>query len=409
MVKILIEIWESIKIAVQALRANKMRTFLTTLGIVIGITTVIGIHSIIQGLNNAFYTSISAIGSDVLYVQKFSWFSNKDWLEARNRKNITMKEANAIKKHAALVKAVAPAVGARKTVKYKSEQLKDVSIIGSTEDYTVTSNVVPEFGRPLSQQDVDHNRAVCVIGWEVANRLFKKVNPIGKRIKIGSYKFRVIGVLEKRGSLFGQNLDTEVVIPIGVFQKIYGSRRWMTIEVKVISADRVDEAKDELIGILRRVRKVPPGEDNDFAINQQDMIADMYKRLTTALYAVAFGVGAIALIVGGIGIMNILLVSITERTREIGIRKALGAKKRDILWQFLIESLVVSGVGGLFGILLGFLAAKGISSATSLAASVSLSSAFIGIVFIGFVGLFFGIYPAYKASKLDPIESLRYE
>ncbi|OQX83141.1 hypothetical protein B6D60_11010 [candidate division KSB1 bacterium 4484_87] len=287
--------------------------------------------------------------------------------------------------------------------------MKNVTLVGSTEDYSITSNVVPEFGRPISRQDVDHNRAVCVIGWEVANNLFKKENPIGKRIKLGAYKFRVVGVLEKRGSLFGQNLDTEVVIPIGVFQKIYGSRRWMTIEVKVKSPDQVDKAKDELIGILRRVRKVGPGEDNDFAINQQDMIADMYKRLTTALYAVAFGVGAIALVVGGIGIMNILLVSITERTREIGIRKALGAKKRDILWQFLIESLVVSGIGGVLGILLGFLAAKGISSATSLVASVSLSSAMIGIVFIGMVGLFFGIYPAYKASKLDPIESLRYE
>ncbi len=409
MIKFFIEIWENVKIAFHALLANKMRTFLTTLGIVIGITTVIGIHSIIQGLNNAFYTSISAIGSDVLFVQKFSWFSNRDWLEARNRKNITMKEANAIKKYATFATAVAPTVGARRAVKYKSEQLKDVTIIGSTEDYTVTSNVVPEYGRPISKQDVDHNRAVCVIGWEVADRLFKKENPIGKRIKLGSYKFRVIGVLEKRGSLFGQNLDTEVIVPIGVFQKIYGSRRWMTIEVKVISADRIEDAKDELIGILRRVRKVPPGEDNDFAINQQDMIADMYKRLTNALYAVAFGVGSIALIVGGIGIMNILLVSITERTREIGIRKALGAKKRDILWQFLIESLVVSAIGGIIGILTGFLAAKGISSATSLAASVSLSSAFIGIVFIALVGLFFGIFPAYKASKLDPIESLRYE
>ncbi|NOZ62734.1 MAG: FtsX-like permease family protein [Calditrichaeota bacterium] len=409
MIKLFIEIWESVKIALQALRANKMRTFLTTLGIVIGITTVIGIHSIIHGLNNAFYTSISALGSDVLYVQKFSWFSNKDWLEARNRKNITMKEVNAIEKQATLVAAVAPVVGTRKTVKYGSEQLKDVTITGTTEDYVTTANVVPEFGRPVSRQDVDHNRAVCVIGWEVADRLFKKVNPIGRRIKLGAYKFRVVGVLEKRGSLFGQNLDTEVIVPFGVFQKIYGSRRWMTIEVKVVSPARVEDAKDELIGILRRVRKVPPGEDNDFAINQQDMIADMYKRLTTALYAVAFGVGTIALLVGGIGIMNILLVSITERTREIGIRKALGAKKRDILWQFLIESLVVSGIGGLIGIVLGFLAAKAISSATSLAASVSLTSAFIGIVFIAIVGLFFGIFPAYKASKLDPIESLRYE
>ena len=407
--KIFIEIWESVKIAFQALRANKLRSFLTTLGIIIGITTVISIHSIIQGLNKSFYTSISALGSDTLFIQKFAWFSREDWIKARNRKNITMREVNAIKEQATMVKAVAPVVSARRTVKYRNEQLKDVSIIGTSEKYMVTSNVIPEFGRPLSQQDVDHRRTVCIIGWEVADRLFKNVNPLGKRIKLGSYKFRVVGVLEKRGSLFGQNMDTEVIIPIGVFQKLYGTRRWMTIEVKVKNQEMMEEAKDELIGILRRVRKVPPEEENDFAINQQDMIADMYKRLTSALYAVAFGVGAIALIVGGIGIMNILLVSITERTREIGIRKAIGAKNRDILWQFLIESLAVSSLGGIIGIILGFVIAKAISSVSFLAASVSPVSVMIGLLFIGLTGLFFGIYPAYKAAKLNPINALHYE
>ncbi|OQX96315.1 hypothetical protein B6I21_01280 [candidate division KSB1 bacterium 4572_119] len=407
--KFFIDIWESLKIALQALRTNKLRSFLTTLGIIIGITTVIGILSIIRGLNDSFYTSISALGSDNLYIQKFAWFSRDDWLEARNRKNITMKEVDAIQKQATLVKAVAPVVGARRTVKYKSEQLKNVSITGSTEYYMVTGNVVPEYGRPLSEQDVEHRRAVCVIGWEVADKLFKKVSPLGRRIKLGSFKFRVVGVLEKRGSLFGNNLDSEVIIPFGVFQKLYGSRRWMTIEVKVKDQERIEEAKDELVGILRRVRKVAPGEDNDFAINQQDMIADMYKRLTTALYAVAFGVGSIALLVGGIGVMNILLVSITERTREIGIRKAIGAKNKNILWQFLIESIVISSLGGLLGIVFGLLIAKLISSASFLSASVSWPIIFIGIVFIAIVGLFFGIYPAYKAAKLNPIDALHYE
>lgn len=406
---ILVDIWESLKIAFQALRANKLRSFLTTLGIVIGITTVIAIHSIIQGLNQSFYTSISALGSDVLYVQKFSWFSREDWLKARNRKDITMKEVDAIKEQATLVEAVAPEVATRRTVKYKSEKLKNITITGTSEAYSITANVVPEYGRPLSQQDVDHRRALCVIGWEVADKLFKKVNPIGRRIKIGSYKFRVIGVLEKRGSLFGQNLDTEIIIPIGVFQKIYGSRRWITIGIKVKSPEVIEDAKDELIGILRRVRKVPPREENDFAINQQDMIADMYKRLTTALYAVAFGIGSISLIVGGIGIMNILLVSISERTREIGIRKALGAKNRNILWQFLIEALVVSALGGLIGIIMGFVIAKVISSTTFLSATVSGVSILIGVVFISLTGIFFGLYPAYKAAKQNPIDALHYE
>jgi putative ABC transport system permease protein len=408
--RLFIDIWEGIKIAFQALRANKMRSLLTTLGIVIGITTVIGIHSIIQGLNDAFYTSISALGSDTLYVGKFSWMSRTDWIEARNRKNITLKrEGNAIKEHATLVKAVAPTVGTRRTVKYKSEKLSNIVVIGTNDDYAITSNINPEFGRNLSAGDVKHRRNVCIIGWEIADKLFKNMSPLGKRISIGSYKFRVIGVLEKRGSILGHNLDTEIVVPIGLFQKLYGSRRWITIEVKVVSPELIEDAKDEITGILRRVRKVPPGEKNDFAINQQDMIAELYKSLTTALYAVAFGVGAIALIVGGIGIMNILLVSVTERTREIGIRKALGAKKRDILWQFLIESVAVSAVGGIIGIICGFLLAKLVASTTFLSASVSIVTVLIGIIFISMVGLFFGIYPAYKAAKLDPIEALRYE
>ncbi len=408
--RIFIEIWEGIKIAFHALKANKMRSLLTTLGIVIGITTVIGIHSIIQGLNEAFYTSISALGSDTLYIGKFSWMSRTDWIEARNRKDITLeREGKAIKEQATLVKAVAPTVGTRTTAKYKSEKLTNVVVIGTNEDYSITSNINPEFGRNLSEGDVTHRRNVCVIGWEIADKLFKKETPLGKRISIGSHKFRVIGIVEKRGNILGHNLDTELVIPIGLFQKIFGSRRWITIEVKVASPEILEEAKDELTGILRRVRKVPPGANNDFAINQQDMIADLYKNLTTALYAVAFGVGSIALIVGGIGIMNILLVSVTERTREIGIRKAIGAKKRDILWQFLIESISVSAVGGIIGIACGFLLAKIVASTTFLSASVSMLSVIIGFLFIALVGIFFGIFPAYKAAKLDPIEALRYE
>ncbi|HEX9974705.1 MAG TPA: ABC transporter permease [bacterium] len=410
MMRLLIDLWEGVKIAFQALRANKMRSLLTTLGIVIGITTVIMIHSIIMGLNEAFYTSISALGSDTLYIGKFSWMSRTDWIEARNRKDITLKrEGKAIKDYATLVKAVAPTVSAQRMVKYESEKLNDVNIIGTNEEYAITSNVVPEYGRMLSKQDVDHRRNVCVIGWEVADKVFKNKNPLGRNLLVGSYPFRVIGILEKRGNLLGHNLDNEIIIPLGIFQKQYGSRRWVTIEVKVTDPALIEEAKDEITGILRRVRKVEPQQQNDFAINQQDMIADMYKRLTTALYAFAFGIGSIALIVGGIGIMNILLVSVTERTKEIGIRKAIGARNKDILLQFLIESLVVTAFGGIIGIIAGFVFAKIIAASTFLSATVSPVSVAIGIIFIFIVGTFFGLFPAYKAAKLDPIEALRYE
>jgi len=407
--KFLIELWEGFKIAIIALRANKLRAFLTTLGIVIGITTVIAIHSIIIGLNDAFYSSISALGSDVLYIQKFAWGSHDDWLKALHRKDITLKEAEAVKEQSTYAKAVAPTMAARRTIKFGSEKLNNVIVYGTTEDYIVTSNVTPEFGRPLTPLDVDHRRQVCLIGSEVAEKLFNRVNPLGRKLVIGQSKFKIVGVLEKRGKVFDVNLDTRVVIPIGVFRKLYGSRRWVTIEVKVKDADQIEEARDELTGILRRARKVPPLKENDFAINQQDVIADLYKNLTTALYAVAFGVGAISLIVGGIGIMNIMLVSVTERTREIGIRKAIGARKNDILWQFLVESVTVSAIGGIIGILLGFIIAKVIANATFLAASISPVSIIIGVGFIAIVGIFFGIFPAYKASKLDPIIALRYE
>ncbi len=403
------ELFEGFKLALQALKANKLRTFLTILGIVIGMATVIGIHSIIQGLNEAFYSSISALGSDILYVQKFAWFDHQDWIESRNRKNIGEKEAEAIQKYATLVKAVSQTSSAQRSVKFENKSLADVYIVGASAAYQITSNIIPELGRFYSEQEAEHRRAVCVIGWEVADRLFKKLNPIGRRVSIAGHKFTVVGVNEKQGSLFGFNMDSQVIMPLGIFQKIFGSRRWITIEVKVLSPQLLEDAKDELTGILRRVRKVEPGAKNDFALNQQNMFAEMYQNLTRALYFVAFFIGFIALLVGGIGIMNILLVSVTERTREIGIRKAIGAKKSDILWQFLVESVVVTALGGIIGIITGFAFAKLVASMTILAATVSPVSIIIGLTFIAIFGLFFGIYPAYKAAKLDPIEALRYE
>lgn len=404
-----LELFEGFKLAIQALKVNKLRTFLTILGIVIGMATVIGIHSIIQGLNEAFYSSISALGSDILYVEKFAWFDHQGWIEARNRKNIGEKEAEAIQRQATMVKAVCQTSTTMRSVKFENKSLTDVYIVGASAAYQMTANIIPELGRFYSEQEDQHRRAVCVIGWEIADRLFKKLNPIGRRITIAGYKFTVVGVNEKQGSLFGFNMDSQVIIPFEVFQKIFGSRRWVTIEVKVLSPQLLEDAKDEITGILRRVRKVEPGAKDDFAINQQNMFAEMYENLTRALYLVAFLIGFIALLVGGIGIMNILLVSVTERTREIGIRKAIGAKKSDILWQFLVESIVVTALGGIIGIITGFAFAKLIAKMTILAASVSPVSIIVGLSFIALFGLFFGIYPAYKAARLNPIEALRYE
>jgi len=403
--------WEGIKIAFEALRSYKLRSILTTLGIIIGVTTVITIVALIQGLNKAFSDQISSIGTDTLYIQKFPWIMKGDeWFRYRNRKNVTIQEAEAVRESATLAKAVAPTLGTMRTIKYKENTINRVYILGTTADYLVTSNSYPEIGRFLSENDVQHNRAVCVIGSDVAEKLFPRTDPIGKRVNIAGRNFRVIGVLEKKGSMFGWNMDTFAVIPIGAFQSAFGSfRRSVEIEVKVKSPAVIEDAEIELTGIMRRERNIPPGKENDFAINQQSLLMETYKSLTSTLWAVAIGVGAISLLVGGIGIMNILLVSVTERTREIGIRKAIGARNTDILVQFLIESLMICALGVVMGVLLAIGIAKTVSATTPIPASITLWVVFLGLGFVVCIGLFFGIYPASKAARLNPIDALRYE
>jgi putative ABC transport system permease protein len=321
--RIFIYMWEGVKIAYYALRSYKLRSILTTIGIVIGVMTVITIVALIQGLNTAFADQISAIGTDTLFIQKFPWIikSHEEWVSYRNRRNITLAEAERVKELATFVRAVAPTHFTQRTVKYQEKDVERVSIIGTTADYLITSNAFPEIGRFLSETDVDHRRWVTVLGYDVAESLFPNSSPIGRRVSIGGRKFRVIGVIEKKGTMFGFNMDTNAVIPIENFQSLFGTRwRSVDIEIKALSPEAVEETEMELIGVMRRVRGLTPGQDDDFAIMKQSTLMDTYNDLTRTLWAVAIGVGAISLLVGGIGIMNILLVSVTERTREIGIR-----------------------------------------------------------------------------------------
>jgi putative ABC transport system permease protein len=407
---IFLDLWEGVKIALQALRANKLRFTLTTLGIVIGVTTVIIIVSIIQGLNKAFEKEISSIGTDTLFIQKFPWvMDGEDWAIYRNRRDLTMREYEAVSEHATLASAVAPTLRTRRRVKHSDVALDEIIITGTTDAYTVTSNAQPAAGRFLSPGDVEHRRSVCVLGAEVAEKLFGGEEPIGHRISVGGYKFRVVGVLEKRGKIFDFNPDLLVMMPIGTFEKVFGRERSIDIQIKVATMARLEETQDQLTGIMRRVRKLGPGDSDDFAINQQSMLSDLYNSLTAGLWAVAIGVGSISLLVGGIGIMNIMLVSVTERTREIGTRKAIGAKRSDILWQFLVEAMMVCGLGVVIGLIIAVGIVILVAKFSPLPAAITPWVAVLGLGFTVALGLFFGIYPASKAARLNPIEALRYE
>ncbi|MFQ5709297.1 MAG: ABC transporter permease [bacterium] len=409
LIRAFVQLWEGVVMAAASLKANKLRSILTTLGIMIGVATVITILTLINGLDAAFSDQISNLGSDNLYISKLPWAAGMEFFKYRNRKNITTKEVKAVQQNATLVKAVAPIVSTRRTVKYKSRTVNGVGINGTNQEYKDASNAYPEVGRFMTQFEVEHRRNVCVLGWEVAEKLFQYEDPMGKKVFVGGHPFTVIGILEKRGDILGQNLDTNLYIPYGTFYKIYGSRRSLLIRVKVVDAALLEEAKAELRGILRRVRRVPADQEDDFAINQQDILTDLYKSLTAGLYAVAVGLGAISLLVGGIGIMNIMLVAVTERTREIGVRKAIGAKKRDLLWQFLVESVVLSALGGIIGIGIGFALGQLIENLSPIPAGLSPFAVAVGLGFSSAVGIFFGLYPATKAARLDPIEALRYE
>ena len=410
--KFIIYIGEGFRIAFHALRSYKMRSVLTTLGVVIGVTTVITIVTLVQGLNTAFKGELSSIGTNTLYIDKFPWviMSQKEWLKVRNRPNISMEEAEKIKQWSRYATAVAPTLSTRRNAKYREKTIKDVTVIGTTEDYLLTSNTFPDRGRFLSSIDVNHRRAVCVLGQDVVDELFPFTDPVGKRINLSGRKFLVIGVSERKGKMFGQSQDQMAIIPMDVFRSTFGARwRSVSVEVKVESPEYISDAETELTGLMRRIRGLRPEEENDFSINQQSTLVETYNNITKTLWAVAIGVGTISLLVGGIGIMNILLVSVTERTREIGVRKALGARRSHIMVQFLVESVMICAMGVVIGIGLAMVLAKIIESSTPLPATVTVWVMVLGLMFVFTIGIFFGLYPASKAARLNPIDALRYE
>jgi len=408
---------EIVQMAFDSLKSHKMRSFLTILGIVIGVMTVVAMVSIIQGLNRSFLQELESIGSDLIIVSKFepgSQFERRTE-EDRQRKDLTFDDALALEQESALVKAVAVQLLADVfqgiPIKHQDKKSEESLILGMNEQYPrVLSVYQPLLGRFLSESDVRHSAKVCVLGADRAEILFPHANPLGKEIRIGAESFQVIGVLPKRGTMLGQGQDNFAGIPITTLMKYFPySLEQLQVIVTPKEHGSIPETIEDITNILRKRRKVGFASPNDFAIFTQDTIIGLYNQITGAAYLVMVVISSIGLVVGGIGVMNIMLVSVKERTREIGIRKAIGARPADILKQFLFEAVFLTGAGGILGIVVGFLIALLVKAATPLQASVRPWSVVLGFLVSVSVGLFFGIFPARKAARLDPIISLRYE
>jgi putative ABC transport system permease protein len=407
---------ETVRMALDSLRNHKLRSFLTLLGIMIGVMTVIGMVSIIQGLNRSVMGELESAGSDLIIVSKHEPIQmGRPSEEERQRKDFTFDDALAIERECSLVKAVAVDLVADYwqsiPIKYQNIKNLDSIIIGMNEKFPqVLSVYLPREGRFLIESDISHTTKVCVLGSELNETLFPHTNALGKEIMIVPEKFTVVGILEKRGSMFGQSRDNFVGIPITTLMKYYPHH---LSEIEIIAAPKkhgyLQETIDQITSVLRKRRRVEFGKPNDFAISTQGTFVDLYNQITGAVYMVMIVISSIGLLVGGIGVMNIMLVSVKERTREIGLRKAIGARSADILKQFLIEAIFLTGTGGALGVIIGFAIAFLVKAATPLPASVTSWSIILGLFVSISVGIFFGIFPARKAANLDPIVSLRYE
>jgi putative ABC transport system permease protein len=406
------QFYESAMIALGAIWSNKLRSFLTVLGNIVAVTSIIAVVSLVQGMNGYVTTAIlSGVGADNFTIQRMPVVrSEADEERVRNNPRITLDEAEAVRSYSENVGAVAAQTQSRAIMTFGNESVDGAQVQGVSRDYVNFGRFNAEQGRLISPAEIDAGRPVAVLGWEVADKLFGPADPLEKSIKIANLHFRVVGVSEKKGSFFGNSQDNFAIIPMTVFRKMFGSRMFgMQLLVKPKTPELVKTAMDDATVAMRIERRLRPNEPDNFGMFTSDTFLDIYKTATNGIFAVLIGVVALSLVVGGIVIMNIMLMVVSERTREIGLRKALGARRRDIVWQILTESVTLSIFGGIVGISLGFGLALLISKLSPLPASVQLWSVMMGIGITALVGLFFGLYPAMRAASLDPIEALRRE
>jgi putative ABC transport system permease protein len=403
---------ESASIALRAIWEYKLRSFMTVLGNIVAVTSIIAVVSLVQGMN-AYVTDtvVANIGVDNFTISRMPVVrTQQDEDRVRNNPRIKLTEVVAIKKFSDNVGAIAAQANAGATMVFRGESVDGAQVQGVSADYINFGTFDVERGRLISPIEVDTLRPVTVIGWDVADRLFGPVDPLDKTISIARHHFRIVGVHKKKGSAFGNSQDNFAIIPLGIFQKMFGSRMFgLQLLVKPRTPELLPKAIDEATVALRVERRLRPKDPDNFGIFTSDTFLQIYKTLTQGVFAVLIGVVALSLVVGGIVIMNIMLMVVSERTREIGLRKALGARRRDIVWQILTESITLSTFGGVIGTALGSIFAIIISKVSPLPASVQVWSVVMGIGITAVVGLFFGMYPAMRAAKLDPIEALRRE
>jgi len=402
---------EAVEIATSSLWAHKLRSVLTLLGVVIGVMCVIVVISLINGANSYVAEKVFTLGADVFILQKASVVITNidDFLEAQKRKKITREDYEAVHEQCKSCVDVAATLGRRADVKYGMNYVKDSGLRGYTPALFRISDLEVEAGRFLTEGDEVRAAPVCVIGWDIVDNLFIGIDPIGKELRVDGDTYQIVGVAKKQGSALGQSRDNWVAISFRAFQKAYGADQSLRVWGKANGPEHLDQTMDEVRQIMRGRRHLAYSTKDDFHIDTNQSFLALWAGISGAFFGVTIAIASVSLVVGGIVIMNIMLVSVTERTREIGLRKSLGARRHDILVQFLIESSTIALVGGLVGVASGILIAKFLSLITPLPSSIKLWAILSGLLVSTSVGLFFGIYPASKAARLDPVVALRSE
>jgi len=412
---------EALRMALSAIRVHKLRSSLTLVGIIAGVASIIAVMTGISVIQNTMEQEMSVLGTTTFQVQKWlagGFHNDVDWAKIQRRKPVTLGNCNAVREHVDSVDLVGAELWqiGSVTVKYRGNSTEpNMTVCGGTPEYPPNNTHYVEQGRNINNEDVTVGRRVAVIGQEIANELFPFSDPIEKKIKVDGHKFTVVGIFEEKKSAMGGGFDNYVLMPVTAFQKIYGMRdargnhRSVNMTVRARSPELLEDAIEETRAVLRMDRSVDPRDEDDFTIFTNDSNIRQFNDATAGVKAGAFVIGIIALLVAGIGIMNIMLVSVTERTREIGIRKALGAKRRQILWQFLLEAVILCNLGGIAGVAVGFGLGNIVTLFTEFPVSIPLDWAVRGLLFCTTVGLVFGLWPALKASRLVPVEALGYE